>query len=713
MKILIATMSMGIGGAETHILELCRELCRRGHEITVVSSGGELVSELTSCKAKHITLPLDKKDIFSVLKSRRALSRLIKSGGFDIVHAHARIPAFICSGICKKNDVRFVTTAHGAFSVTALWKKLSRWGEHTFAVSEDIARYLRRNYMIESSNISLIPNGIDRARFKPDAALRDKMRAELGAVGKTVALHISRLDGPAAVCAESFIRAAENSAGDDIVFVCVGGGDRFSALSDIADKINESAGTKKVIMCGAMTDIRPYLCAADIFVGPSRAALEAMSVGLPTIISGSEGHIGTLDENNFKFARDTNLCARNAEIASDDVLFREISAVRDLDISKKAELISLQEKMLEYYSISSMADICEKEYFRLSAIKTKKEPSAVICGYYGYGNAGDRAMLLSLISGIRKINASAPLCVMSSSPKKTSGEFVVSSFYRYDIIAITRALRRSGTLIFGGGNLLQDKTSVRSLMYYLFVIRTAKRVGARVLIYANGLGPLSDKNMPRVMSALNGADRVSIRERDSFELCRKHGINAVLTADPAFSLGTADKCAKRGGYFVIAPKNSADDEFEKIARIATMIKEKHRLTPVFAAMYPKQDGDLCARLANKTGGLMLEDGITDYGIISRFVDGAEFVISSRLHALVCSAAAGCPMIGVGGGKILGLMREMGVSSFASDSFDDVLPLVDKIILSRDEISKTITQNAKKAEEASIKEIEAITFEISK
>ena len=40
MKILMTTMSFDIGGAETHILELCRELSRRGHEVTVASKGG-------------------------------------------------------------------------------------------------------------------------------------------------------------------------------------------------------------------------------------------------------------------------------------------------------------------------------------------------------------------------------------------------------------------------------------------------------------------------------------------------------------------------------------------------------------------------------------------------------------------------------------------------------------------------------------------------
>ena len=40
MKILMATMALDIGGAETHIVELTKALCRCGHEVVVVSNGG-------------------------------------------------------------------------------------------------------------------------------------------------------------------------------------------------------------------------------------------------------------------------------------------------------------------------------------------------------------------------------------------------------------------------------------------------------------------------------------------------------------------------------------------------------------------------------------------------------------------------------------------------------------------------------------------------
>ena len=70
MKILMITMSMGIGGAETHILELSKGLSARGNEIHVASAGGVFVKELEKAGFVHFTLPLDRREIFAMLKAK-------------------------------------------------------------------------------------------------------------------------------------------------------------------------------------------------------------------------------------------------------------------------------------------------------------------------------------------------------------------------------------------------------------------------------------------------------------------------------------------------------------------------------------------------------------------------------------------------------------------------------------------------------------------
>ena len=96
MKILLCTMKMDIGGAETHILELAKALYARGHDVTVASGGGRFAAELERTGVEHVNVPLYSKNPFLLAAAEIKLSSLIAREKFDIVHAHARIPAFVC-----------------------------------------------------------------------------------------------------------------------------------------------------------------------------------------------------------------------------------------------------------------------------------------------------------------------------------------------------------------------------------------------------------------------------------------------------------------------------------------------------------------------------------------------------------------------------------------------------------------------------------------
>ena len=85
MKILMATMSMGIGGAETHILELSKELKKRGNEVWVVSNGGQYNEELENCGIHTIWAPLHNKHPLNMIKSTKILRELIKKEHIEIL----------------------------------------------------------------------------------------------------------------------------------------------------------------------------------------------------------------------------------------------------------------------------------------------------------------------------------------------------------------------------------------------------------------------------------------------------------------------------------------------------------------------------------------------------------------------------------------------------------------------------------------------------
>ena len=134
---------------------------------------------------------------------------------------------------------------------------------------------------------------------------------------------------------------------------------------------------------------------------------------------------------------------------------------------------------------------------------------------------------------LRDGRAAAPECavtVLSHRPKETARRFDVDSLYYLNVPAICRRMKSARALVFGGGNLLQDATSRRSLVYYLALLRKGKQSGCRTLLYGAGLGPLS----PRAgLGDRRGSRRCAGGYRGAhapFRLGPAHGIDAAARA---------------------------------------------------------------------------------------------------------------------------------------------------------------------------------------
>ena len=131
----------------------------------------------------------------------------------------------------------------------------------------------------------------------------------------------------------------------------------------------------------------------------------------------------------------------------------------------------------------------------MSEERTKKNTrrGVLICGSYGHGNAGDEAILEAIVRACRSRAPELPLTVLSRSPAETAKKHNVRAIYKFNMPAVLREMRRSQLYLNGGGSLIQDATSSRSLYYYLFTILAAKLLGCRVIMYGCGIGPVSRK----------------------------------------------------------------------------------------------------------------------------------------------------------------------------------------------------------------------------
>ena len=96
----------------------------------------------------------------------------------------------------------------------------------------------------------------------------------------------------------------------------------------------------------------------------------------------------------------------------------------------------------------------------------------VISGYYGCDNFGDETILKVLVDKLKEENAD--ITVLSLNPEKTKALHKVKTVKSFDLLRVITTIMKSDVLISGGGSLLQDATSLKSLLYYLFVISVAE-----------------------------------------------------------------------------------------------------------------------------------------------------------------------------------------------------------------------------------------------
>jgi len=671
-KILLATMALDIGGAETHIVELCRELCRRGHAVTVISAGGVYEADIRAAGAQHVLAPLNSHSLRAMSIALGSLSAIMGAARFDIVHAHARIPAFLCGMLRSRYKFRFVTTAHGVFVARGVKKLLSNWGERTIAVSPDIKEYLLKNYgKVRAENITLSVNGIDTERFSPGASGR-RVKQELGIPENApVIVAVSRLDNydtaPAAVI-RALIDAAQPLAHivRGLRIIIAGGGDAELELNSRASQVNESLGYNAVIMTGSRTDIDEILAAGELFVGASRAALEAMATGMPVILAGGQGYMGLLTEDKLSQAKATNFTARDCSAATTDAFIAEISdffAARDsvAYIKRNVTLSALgRDVVTRDYSVTRMVDDCEAVYATLE----NKPRRVALCGYFGFGNAGDEAIMQALHSAISAARPDTAITVLSKSPKQTREKYGFDAAARFNPFALLRALSRSDALVFGGGSLLQDRTSTRSLLYYLGVIRTARILGKPVMIYANGIGPITKSaNAKRVRRAVETATAVTLRDERSLEELRNMGVTRTdieVTCDPVFAaelpdeierrelLGSLGLSTERKFIAVCArPWKTTPTLAAELAKFCDLAASELKLDIVFLPMQVSLDAAFSREIASKMSdsATVPQRELTPREILSVIAE-SEFVVSMRLHALIFAARAGTPSLGI-------------------------------------------------------------------
>lgn len=650
MKILMLTDRLDVGGAETHIAELARGLKKQGAEIELLSAGGVTCDLLEAEGFSVHRLPLCTHNPIRLLRLLRQLRAIIQSGDYDVIHAHARLPAFLLRGIRACKAVRIVTV-HARFRTNRSLGRLCYWGDYTIAVSEDLRDYACRAYRLPPSRVCVIPNGINCETFSPTLARTESVQRVLFA---------SRLDGDCTRGAELLCQIAPTlcQAYPHLVLGIAGGGDQLEPIRKVASKINRALGREAITVHGHVDDMATLLKNQDIFIGVSRVAMEAAACGCAVILCGDEGYLGILSNDTRTEASLSNFCCRGCGAATAKRLEEDLCLLLNSATLQKKLGAEAREIILSEFNAESMCRDTLACYRRRSTIPFKKE--LLIGGYFGCGNVGDDAILLGFLEGMHRVAPDVRIRALTAHPHRAKKKFGIDCIGRRNPLSVYRAMRRADLFLCGGGSLLQNATGNLSLRYYLSLLSIAKRTHCITVLYAAGIGPLYGKDAEqRTANVLKKCDYISARDPESLRYLTRLGIDRTRLhegADPALLLPIppstrsaailrAHKITSQRLLCVILRKSSSSSAqlWQSVTAAAKIYCKRHGATAIFP-VFSEEDRDITELSAARVGGIRIF--VNDPADLAALLRGCHAVLSMRLHPLILAAASHTPALGL-------------------------------------------------------------------
>lgn len=287
---------------------------------------------------------------------------------------------------------------------------------------------------------------------------------------------------------------------------------------------------------------------------------------------------------------------------------------------------------------------------------------AFIFGYYGFKNLGDEAILSSIVKMIKEKNPSTQIYALSYNVKYTEKVHKIKGVSRNSIKDIISTIKNSDIVISGGGSLLQDVTSSRSLLYYLAIIQVAKLFKKTVLFFCNGFGPIRKRyNKYLAKKIINRVDKIVLRDQESKKLMEEIGVTKEIdvTVDSTFYLESVDETRVKKILekediptdkpligISVRPWYVKEDFIDTMASFGDYISDKG-LNVLFIPMQASKDEKVSKEIMDKmkNKSYILTKEYTSEEVLG-VIGALDILIGMRLHALIFASIKGIPMIGL-------------------------------------------------------------------
>ena len=671
MKVIHLIGGGDTGGAKTHVLNLLRELNNSIDARLFCFRKGDFSED-----AEKMGIPIDVIESGNPVVGLRELKRLLAGEHVDIIHCHGAQGNLMGNLIKKHLGAPVVTTVHSDYRLDYLGRPVARLSYGT----TNMVALRRVNYYIgvadpmtdiliqrgfPADRIYTVYNGID---FKTPIQVVPKeeflrsvgMKWEEGDVIAGIVARLSPVKDIPTLLKAMKIACQENPR---LKLLIGGDGEDRQKLEAMTRDLGL---TGKVHFAGWINDINSFYHAIDINLLTSisetfpYSLTEGTRMHRATIASNVGGVPVLIDHgvNGFIFEPgDYRQLAQQLLTLAGDKALRDTFGER---IYQKASREFSIERMVEH-----QLQIYDSILKRDARAKAKKRDGVIICGAYGHGNAGDDAILKSILQSVRKLDELMPVTILAKNTQSIKKRYQVNSIYTFNIPKMFSAMRKSVLYINGGGTLIQNATSHRSLWYYLFTLRLAKFLGNKVDMYGCGIGPvMGQRNIRLVKKVLErSVDTITLREEDSMAELQQFGVKKpeiLLSSDPALVLTPApaeDAAAylqnhgldPNGKYLCLMLRTwyGFSDKTAAIAACADHAYQAYGLTPVFLSLNIFHDTEAARQVTAlmKAPYHILDDSAEPELLIAA-LSHMSVVVSMRLHGLIFSSLSGVPLVGV-------------------------------------------------------------------
>lgn len=338
----------------------------------------------------------------------------------------------------------------------------------------------------------------------------------------------------------------------------------------------------------------------------------------------------------------------------------------------------------------------------------------VLSGYYGFNNVGDEAILYTIIRTLLEIDPELEITVLSADPTQTEKQYGaagVKVVNRWSVFEVLGALARCDLLVSGGGSLLQDVSSAKGILYYLGIIFLARFLEKPVMIYAQGIGPVTRNRNKRITGwVLNSVNKITVRDEESKDDLRALGVQQeiTITADPVFGLykaGLDDKVGREilERYGIKKEENKkllgvylrpwGKNEYVWAVVEALNIMAEQGWKIVFVPMHFPVDITVAkeaVQLLNNDQAVILKEKYSPAEVFS-LTGNFDLILGMRLHSLIMATVTGVPLVGLSyDPKIDRFLRQIGQVALLSTTNLKAQTLV-KMLTWADEKREDIVQ----------------------